>query len=135
MARKYRKLKIALYQLSKKVYVIFVIIKFIMAIAKTEDIKRAVENLHNCIATHLEDIAVIEKFGSRNVWEGIVSVFEIKGHPKAKKCYAWSSPIEGSTKRRYYAVLHVPPVDSPENAVRASIAHDHKTDQGKANDI
>jgi len=54
-------------------------------------------------------------------------VFIIKGHPQADKCYAWSSPIEGSTKRRYYAVLHIPPIDSPEKAVRASIVHDHKS--------
>jgi len=39
----------------------------------------------------------------------------------------WSSPIEGSTKRRYYAVLHVPPIDSPEKAVRAAIVQDYKT--------
>jgi hypothetical protein len=37
-----------------------------------------------------------------------VEVFEIRGHPQADKCYAWSPPIEGSTKRRYFAVLHVP---------------------------
>jgi hypothetical protein len=57
---------------------------------------------------------------------GIVSVFRLKDHLQADKCYVWSSPIEGCTKRRYYAVLHIPPVDSPEKAVRASIVHDHK---------
>jgi len=56
----------------------------------------------------------------------MVSVFAIKGNPKAKKCYAWSSTIEWSTKRRYYGVLHIPPIDSPEKAVRAPIVHDHK---------
>lgn len=29
-------------------------------------------------------------------------------------------------KRRYYAVLHIPPVDSPEKAVRASIVSEAK---------
>jgi len=78
---------------------------------------------------------VVEKFGNKNVWSGVVSVFLIKGHHQADKCYAWSSPIEGSIKRRYYAVLHIPPVDSPEKAVRASIVHDlrakHKGDAWK----
>jgi len=37
-----------------------------------------------------------------------------------------SSPIEGSSKRRSYAVLHVPPVDSREKAVRASIVQHFK---------
>jgi hypothetical protein len=90
------------------------------------DAKRAVENLHNCKASHIEAVAVVEKFGSETVWNGIVHIFKIEGHPKANKCYAWSSPIEGSTKRRYYAVLKVPPVDSPEKAVRASIVKDYK---------
>jgi hypothetical protein len=39
--------------------------------------------------------------------------------------------IEGSAKRRFFAVLHVPPVDSPEKAVRAAIVHDYRS--GKAN--
>ena len=92
-----------------------------------EDLKRAVERLHNCQAVFLEEAAVVEKFGDETVWSGVVSIFGIKGHPQAPKCYAWSSPIEGSTKRRYFAVLHVPPIDSPEKAVRASIVHDLKT--------
>lgn len=90
------------------------------------ELRRAVERLHSCKASHIEDIAVIEKFGEKTVWSGIVSVFAITGHPQADKCYAWSSPIEGSMKRRYYAVLHVRSIDSPEKAFRAAIVHDHK---------
>jgi hypothetical protein len=71
-------------------------------------------------------VAVVEKFGEQTVWSGVVSIFGLEGHPKAERCYAWSSPIEGSTKRRYYAVLHIPPVDSPEKAVRAAIVQDYK---------
>lgn len=92
-----------------------------------EDLKQAVERLHQCSASFLEDVAMVEKFGDKTVWQGVVSIFNIKGHPQADKCYAWSSPIEGSTKRRYYAVLHIPPINSPEKAVRASIVHDHKS--------
>lgn len=91
------------------------------------DLKTAVENLHNCKASFIEDVIVLEKFGNETVWSGTVSVFRIEGHLQATKAYAWSSTIEGSTKRRYYAVLHIPPVDSPEKAVRASIVQDHKT--------
>jgi len=70
-------------------------------------------------------VAVVEMFGEETVWGGVVSVFEIKGQPQTTKCYSWSSSIEGSTKRRYYAVLQIPPVNSPEKAVRASIVFDH----------
>jgi hypothetical protein len=94
-----------------------------------DDLKQAVERLHHCQASFIEDVAVVEKFGEETVWSGIVSVFLIKGHPKADKCYAWSSPIEGSTKRRYYAVLHIAPIDSPEKAVRASIIEDFKEEK------
>jgi hypothetical protein len=94
-----------------------------------EDLKQAVERLHHCQASFLEDVAVVEFFGEGTVWSGIVSVFLIKGHPKADKCYAWSSPIKGSTKRRYYAVLNTAPIDSPEKAVRASIIKDFKEEK------
>lgn len=92
-----------------------------------EDVKQAAEHLHSCKATSIEDVAVIENFGDQTVWNGIVHVFKIEGNPKADTCYAWSSPIRGSKKRRYYAVLKIPPVDSPEKAVRVSIIQDRKT--------
>jgi hypothetical protein len=74
---------------------------------------------------HGEDIVVVEKFGDKAAWAVTVSVFEMKGH----RAYAWSSPIEGSAKRRCYAVLHIPPVDSHKKAVRASIERDQKVSQ------
>jgi hypothetical protein len=98
----------------------------------TEDLKQAVERLHHCQASFLEDVAVLEKFGEQTVWQGVVSVFDIKGNPQADKCYSWSSPIEGSTKRRFYAVLHIPPIDSPEKAVRAAIVKDFKVGKIKS---
>jgi hypothetical protein len=92
------------------------------------ELKNAIECLHGGTASFIEDVLVVEKFGDKTVWRGSVSVYDLRGHPKATRAYAWSSPIEGSTQRRYYAVLHIPPVDSPEKAVRASIARDHQTD-------
>jgi hypothetical protein len=92
------------------------------------ELKTAVERMHNCTASFIEDVVVLEKYGDQTVWSGMVSVFSIEGNPpQATKVYAWSSPIQGSTKRRYYAVLGVPPINSPEKAVRASIVQDHKT--------
>ena len=95
------------------------------------ELKTAVEKLHGCKASFVEDVVIVEKFGDKTVWQGTVSVYGLEGHPKATRTYAWSSPIEGSTKRRYYAVLHIPPVDSPEKAVRASIVQDRKTNKLK----
>ena len=43
------------------------------------------------------------------------------GHPAAAQAYAWSSPMEGSNKRRFFAVFRQPPITSPVEAVRAAI--------------
>jgi len=90
------------------------------------ELKIAVEKLYNCSASFVEDIAVVEKFGKEIVWDGIVSIFNLEGHPQATKAYTWASPTENTKKHRYYAVLHIPPIDSPEKAVRASIVQDYK---------
>lgn len=90
------------------------------------ELKVAVERQHNCTALLVQSVPVRENFVRETVWEGVVHVFEIAGHPTAKQAYAWSSPIEGSNKRRFFAVLHLPPVTSPVEAVRAAIVAEHK---------
>jgi hypothetical protein len=49
-----------------------------------------------------------------------------QGHPTASRAYAWSSPIEGSDKRRFFAVLHQGLVKSPVDAVRAAIVAEQR---------
>lgn len=87
------------------------------------DLRATVERLHNCSATYRESVNVREEFQGRVVWEGSVSVFSVD-HTEADTCYAWSSPIEGSDRRKFYAVLKIAPVDGPGAAVRASIVSD-----------
>ena len=84
------------------------------------ELKTVVERLLDCAASFLEDV-VVEKTGEDTIWNGKVSVFEIEGRPEATRAYVWSSPIEGSRKRQCRAVLNIPAVNSPEEAVRASI--------------
>ena len=88
---------------------------------ETSQLKRAVEAQHGCTATFIQSVPVKETFDGKTVWDGVVHVFTVHGHPKARKAYAWSSPIEGGDKRRFFAVLHLPPVTSPVEAVRAAI--------------
>lgn len=90
------------------------------------DLKRAVESQHGGTATLAQSVPVRETFERETVWEGVVHVFDLAGHPKATRAYAWSSPIEGSDKRRFFAVLHLGPVTSPVEAVRAAIVAEHK---------
>ena len=92
-------------------------------------LQQAVESQHSCAAQFKEAVAVDESFEGQTVWEGVVHVFELEGHPKATRAYAWSSPIEGSTRRRFFAVLEVPPVQSAQDAVRAAIVAEHRANQ------
>jgi hypothetical protein len=56
------------------------------------------------------------------VWEGVVEVFELEGHPVAHRAYAWAHDTDDPQKpRRHVTVLHVHPVKSPRDAVQAAI--------------
>jgi hypothetical protein len=82
-------------------------------------LRDAVQISQRCMAKHVESVPVREMFGDQVVWEGVVEVFDISEHQKAKRCYAWSY---GEGKERQYVIaLEVPPVVSPQTAVRASI--------------
>ena len=63
----------------------------------------------------------------RGGWDDVVHVFQSLRPPQGSKAYASSSPIEGSDKRRFFAVLHLPPVTSPTEAVRAAIVAEHRS--------
>jgi hypothetical protein len=93
---------------------------------ETDQLCEAVEKMHVSTATLAQSVPVRETFEGKTVWEGVVHVFDLAGHPTATRAYAWSLPIEGSTKRRFFAVLHQPPVDSPQAAVRAAIVAENR---------
>jgi hypothetical protein len=90
----------------------------------------AVQELHKCGATWRETVPVHEVFRGQTVWKGRVEVFDLTGHPKAKRAYAWSHR-EGKNDEgeRFVAVLEIPPVVSAKTAVQASILADAKTPQ------
>ena len=71
-------------------------------------------------AAHVSTVPVKEVFQGKTVWEGEVEVFRLTGHPKAERCYAWA--YQGDDGRTHYTVvLKLPPVKSPQDAVRAAI--------------
>ncbi len=91
-----------------------------------DDLKQTIESQHGGTATRLQSVPVKETFEGKTVWEGVVHVFALSGHPRAVKAYAWSSPVEGSDKRRYFAVLHMGGIICPQDAVRAVIAAERR---------
>ena len=90
------------------------------------ELKTAIESQHGGSATLKESVHIKEMFQGTTVWEGVVNIFDLVGHPKSKIAYAWSAPIEGSSKRRYFAVLHAPPITGPQDAVRAAIVAEYR---------
>jgi hypothetical protein len=94
--------------------------------AEIAQLKESVESQHGGSATHVESVPVKETFAGQTVWEGVVEVFDLDDHPRATRAYAWSSPIEGSDKRRVFAVLHLGGIRSPADAVKAAIVAEQR---------
>jgi hypothetical protein len=92
-----------------------------MAEADADQLKRAFEGLHRCAARLVESVPVAETQNGETMWEGVVHVFELTGHPAASRAFAWSSAIEGSDRRRLFAVLQEGPIMAPVDAVRAAL--------------
>ena len=90
-----------------------------------ERLKQVILHLHKSDAEHVESVPVEEIFRGQIIWKGIVEVFTLSNHPKAKRAYAWSHPEGPDDKgERFVTVLEIPPVDSPESAVKVSIVAD-----------
>jgi hypothetical protein len=98
-----------------------------------QELRNVIHHLHGAKAKHLESVAVTETFRGQTVWNGIVEVFQLEGHPKTNKAYAWIHETgDPSHPKRHVTVLHIPPVVSPQTAVRAAIVQEFK-EHGKAN--
>ena len=90
-----------------------------------ENLRAVIGKLHGCGSKHVESVPVHEVFHGKTVWDGIVEVFDLVGHPKAKRGYAWG--YDAGNETRYVTVLELPPVISPETALRAAIASGEQT--------
>ena len=83
-------------------------------------LKDAIRATHGCESLHVESVPVKEVFEGQTAWEGTVEVFDLVGHLQAKRAYAWTYPDGDQNKT--VAVLGVPPVDSPQSAVKVAVA-------------
>lgn len=91
-----------------------------MSNAITDPLKQVVESQHGGKATFVQAFRVLPEHDRSTDWDGVVYMFDLKGHPKAKRAYAWSCPISGGTIPRYFAVLHMGKVIGPMEAVKAA---------------
>jgi hypothetical protein len=95
-----------------------------------EELRGIIRKLHHAKATHVESIPVKEVFQGQTVWDGVVEVFDLKGHPKTHRAYAWSHDTDDPKHpRRHVTVLHIPPAISPRTAVQAAIVQEFKSVQ------
>src|SRR5258708_3270327 len=92
------------------------------------ELRKVIRHLHGAEAEHVESVPVREEFQGKTVWEGVVEVFDLKGHPSASRAYAWAHDTDNpKTPRRYIAVLHAHPIKSAQDAVKAAIVREFKT--------
>jgi hypothetical protein len=84
-----------------------------------ERLQLTIEYLHNCRAAYRESVPVKEVFDGKTVWEGNVEVYDLIGHPKAKRAYGWSH----GDPEEFITILELPPVDSAQSAVKVGVAH------------
>jgi hypothetical protein len=90
-----------------------------------QELKDVIRKLHGVESTHITSVPIKEVFNGKTIWEGIVEVFSLRGHPKANTAYAWTHDTDDpKTPRRSVTVLHIPPAVSPETAVRLAIAQE-----------
>jgi len=86
------------------------------------ELRDVIRRLHGAEATHVESVPVKEVFQGKTVWEGIVEVFDLTGHGTAHRVYAWAHETDNPQKPiRHVTVLHLHPIKSAQDAVRAVI--------------
>jgi hypothetical protein len=99
-------------------------------------LKSLIERNENCQASRVSTVPVTELFEGKIAWTGKVEVFELTGHPRAKRCYAWGDmpydttagretrpgSASHSLRQSFTIVLEIPPVISAETAVKVAIA-------------
>jgi hypothetical protein len=90
-----------------------------------DELRDVIRRLHGVESEHLKSVPVKETFRGETVWEGLVEVFYLTGHPKAAIAYAWSHDTgDPDHPKRHVTVLHIPPILSAAMAVRAAIAQE-----------
>jgi hypothetical protein len=93
-----------------------------------EELKDVIRRLHGAEATHIESVPIKETFQGKTVWEGIVEVFDLKDHPAAHRVYAWAHDTDDPEHPRHHVtVLHLHPIKSAQDAVRAAIVQEFRS--------
>ena len=90
--------------------------------AYANQLKRLIETQHGAKSTFVKSVRIHRASEGQANWDGMVHVFDLNGHPNAKRAFAWSSPISGSSGPRFFAVLQMGAITTPIQAVKAASA-------------
>jgi hypothetical protein len=92
-------------------------------VCQARDLKFAVEQRWNCAAALVQTVPVTAVLDSERTWDVIVHVFQLEGHAKTSRAYAWAGSLkDGSGDGRIYSALDIGPIKGPADAVGAAIA-------------
>lgn len=98
-----------------------------------EELAGAIQTLHGVAATHVQSVPVKEVYKGVTLWDGVVEVFDLTGHPKTHRAYAWSHETDDPKHpKRHVTVLHIPPATTPQRAVMTAIAQEIKSARSQA---
>ena len=87
-----------------------------------ESLRAVIGKLHGCDSKYVESVPVHEIFQGKTAWKGIVEVFDLTGHPKAKRCYGWSY----DEPEQFITILELPPVTDAKSAVKVGVSYQIK---------
>lgn len=94
------------------------------------ELQDTIRSLHGVESRHVGSVPIKETFRGRTVWDGVVEVFDLIGHPKAPRAYAWAHDTDDpKRRRRYVTVLNIHPIASARDAVRAAIVQEFRASE------
>ena len=87
-----------------------------------ERLAQVIFHLHKASPTWVESVPVDEIFNGKTIWKGDVEVFDLTGHPKAKRCYGWTY----GEPEEFITILEIPPVTDAKSAVKVGVSYQIK---------
>ena len=84
-----------------------------------QNLREAVTALHGCDCVHSGTSRVVEFWEGQKVFDGPVETFSLSEHPQTSEAFAWA--YDNGTEPQYVAILRIPPINDPSDAVRAAI--------------
>lgn len=92
---------------------------------RIDNLKLLIERSENCRASHLTSTVVRLPYRDEKemAWEGVVETFDLLNHAAGiRRAYAWARPPDKTNpEAEYKVVLGKPPINSPEDAVKAAM--------------